>query len=566
MQIPLNQFEQYIDETIFKRGLSYFKNGLVHEPVEISPGEYEAIVEGSEDYLVKLTIKGGIITDFECDCPYDFGPICKHVTAVIFHLQQDEIELPKVSKSKTKATAKKPTKRKTILEQVKDLLSNISHDDLNNFILDKAKSDPAFRNSFLASFADQNADESKDGYTKQIKAMLKAAAGRHDYIDWSASRTLGKAVEELLRAAERQAVKKNQESAMYICFAVMEEMTEAINYSDDSNGDIGGCIDSAYTILTDIANNPISESVRLILLDFCISSIEKRIFSYWDWEFGLANLAVLLINKKEEAEILITFLDRFTKSDYESEQAQTIKYELILKLEGKTEAEKFIESNLQNSKFRRKYIEQLIKSKDYEKATRIGDDGVKYDMNDRPGLAKEWQEWLLKIAIIEKKSDKIVAIARLLFVGYNLNNHDYYQLMKSNTPTHQWNDYLEELIKELESQKSWQYEPLLAKIFIAEKWWSRLLALLKKHTSLENIETYEKHLSVDYADVLIEMYTERLEKFVDSYLGRNNYQTACRYLRRMKKLGGSIKVESMIVNFRHKYPQRRALIEELNKV
>jgi uncharacterized Zn finger protein len=49
MQIPLNQFEQYIDETILKRGLQYFKKGHVHEPEEISPGVYEAIVEGTED-------------------------------------------------------------------------------------------------------------------------------------------------------------------------------------------------------------------------------------------------------------------------------------------------------------------------------------------------------------------------------------------------------------------------------------------------------------------------------------------------------------------------------------
>jgi len=50
MKIPLDKFEQYIDETILKRGLKYFKNGHVYELEEISPGEYEAIVEGSEDY------------------------------------------------------------------------------------------------------------------------------------------------------------------------------------------------------------------------------------------------------------------------------------------------------------------------------------------------------------------------------------------------------------------------------------------------------------------------------------------------------------------------------------
>ena len=38
MNIPLNQFEQIIDETILKRGLDYFRKGLVEEPEELSPG------------------------------------------------------------------------------------------------------------------------------------------------------------------------------------------------------------------------------------------------------------------------------------------------------------------------------------------------------------------------------------------------------------------------------------------------------------------------------------------------------------------------------------------------
>jgi hypothetical protein len=43
MQIPLHHFEDFIDETILRRGLSYFKKGQVHEPEGIRTGEYEAI-------------------------------------------------------------------------------------------------------------------------------------------------------------------------------------------------------------------------------------------------------------------------------------------------------------------------------------------------------------------------------------------------------------------------------------------------------------------------------------------------------------------------------------------
>ncbi|HMG16724.1 MAG TPA: hypothetical protein VK590_14810, partial [Saprospiraceae bacterium] len=73
MIIPLDRFEEYIDELILSRGLSYFENGKVDEPEEIGPGIYECYVRGSEKYLVELEIKNGNIIEYCCDCPYDQG-------------------------------------------------------------------------------------------------------------------------------------------------------------------------------------------------------------------------------------------------------------------------------------------------------------------------------------------------------------------------------------------------------------------------------------------------------------------------------------------------------------
>jgi len=49
MKIPLNEFEQHIDEHILQRGLSYFKGGAITYFSEISNGEYESTVSGSEE-------------------------------------------------------------------------------------------------------------------------------------------------------------------------------------------------------------------------------------------------------------------------------------------------------------------------------------------------------------------------------------------------------------------------------------------------------------------------------------------------------------------------------------
>jgi len=119
MTIPLTEFEQYIDKIILKRGLQYFNKDLVNEPEEIGPGEYEAIVEGTEPYTVHPTIKNKVITEHICSCPYDMGPVCKHVVAVIFHLLQNDLDLTVKTKKnsgegKKNTTEKKTPKKKTI--------------------------------------------------------------------------------------------------------------------------------------------------------------------------------------------------------------------------------------------------------------------------------------------------------------------------------------------------------------------------------------------------------------------------------------------------------------------
>nr|MBP7850628.1 SWIM zinc finger family protein [Lentimicrobiaceae bacterium] len=300
MQIPLNQFEQYIDVTILKRGLQYFKNGQVNEPEEISPGEYEAIVEGNEDYTVQLTLKNGIITEHVCDCPYDMGPVCKHVAAVIFYLQQDELELNKKKKRTKTNQSAKPAKRKTVAQQVDELLEKATHDELRQFVREKASANAPFRNLFLSSFAQYNSDESKELYAKQVKSILKTASDRHGFVDWSASRIVGKAIDNLLVSAQKQINNRNYKSAVFICTAVMEQMTEALQYSDDSNGDIGGSIYTAYELLYTIVHEQLSEEIRKLIIEYCFVSFDKQIYSGWDWHIGVLRLASLLLKTEDE--------------------------------------------------------------------------------------------------------------------------------------------------------------------------------------------------------------------------------------------------------------------------
>ena len=560
MKIPLNEFEQLIDERILKRGLAYFKDGAITDFSEISTGEYEAIVLGTEEYTVQLEIKNSTIVEHNCDCPYDMEPVCKHIVASIFYLKQDELELDQPN-----FTIAKKKKTKSVAQQVKELLKAISHEELIDFVQENSKKDNKFRNYFLASFGHLSHEQSKPFYQKQIKSILSTAAGKDGWIAWNDMKYVVNTAESFLLNANNNFENNNFKNVFYIATALLEEFTEAFDYADDSNGDLGYFIESSMELLSKLTQEKLPKSLKQVIFEYCIVSFKQKLFEGWDWHLGMLRVAVKLIEKESDADTVLNCLDT-VNGKYEQERAQSFKLDLLRRFKGEKEVEKYINEHISNSSIRTKEIEKAYKSKNYNSVIELSKDGIKCDEKDKPGLVKVWYNWLLKVAQAQKDTSKIIEYARFLFIDNFHPEQDYYQILKDTIEDGNWHPFLEEIIKEIKPKNRWTYTELIRKIYIKEAWWDRLFLMLKQNVSLENIQQNEQYLSKDYSSELIDLYTERITNYVEKYIGRSHYQTACRYLRRMKKLGGNDQVNDLIALFRKKYPQRRALMDELNRV
>ena len=563
MQILLNEFEQLIDEKILKRGLSYFKGGAITDFSEISTGEYEAIVSGTEEYTVQLKISNNTITAHNCDCPYDMGPVCKHVVAVIFHLQQDELELNLRPSTKSAGPNKKKTK--SVSQQIKELLKAISHEELMEFVQENSKKDKKFRNYFLASFGHLSQNQSREFYQKQIHSILQTAAGRDGWIGWSDMKYVVNATEPFLENAEKYLANNNFKNVFFISTALLEEMTEAFQYGDDSNGDLGYFIESAMELLSRLVQEKLAQTLKQEMFQYCITSFNQKLFEGWGWHLGLLDIACELTEEESDADIILHCLDSVTER-YEMEQAQSLKLNLLRKFKEEKEVEAYINKHISNPSIRTKEIEKAFANNNFERVKKLSKDGVTCDEKDKPGLVKVWYNWLLKVAQAEKDTAKIIEYARFLFIDNFHPEQDYYQILKNTIENEKWHPFLEDIIKEITPKQRWNYTTLIRNIYIKEQWWDRLFLMLKQNLSLENIQHNEEYLAKDYSSELIEMYSERIINYVEEYMGRKHYQTACRYLRRMKKLGGNDRVNELIEQFRKQYPQRKALMDELTRV
>ena len=439
---------------------------------------------------------------------------------------------------------------------------------MQKFIIEQCKQDKKFRNFFLVTFGHINQKLDAEFYRNQIKEIVKASSDKHGFIDWHNMKYLNRALESLIEKLESYKLSNNFEQAFFLSATLLEEMTKAFDFADDSNGDIGYFVDTALEALHDIVSSDnLDATLKKEIFEYCIQIYNKKLFSGWDWHLGILEVAEKLVESEKEVDVLISCLQK-TKDGYETEAAQVTILNLLQKYKTPAEVHQFINKNISNYRIREIEIKRAIEDKNFEYAKKLCKDGIEIDQKEKPGLATDWYRWLLKIAQAENEVSEIIKQATYLFVNDSRSDEDYFELMRENTASEKWDSDVEELIAHIQSnsKNAWNSRSLIRKIYIKQQWWNRLFELLKQTESLENIETEEEYLAKDYASELIQMYSNRLKNYVEKFIGREHYQKACRYLRRMKKLGGETEVNSLIEHFRKTYPMRKALLDELNKV
>jgi len=135
MQLSLDNFKKEIASHILQRGRDYYDNGRIANIEEIGDSHWFAEVEGTELYTIEIEQNEDGSIYHTCTCPYDWGPTCKHVAAVLYAI---EATFPEYSSGKTIRPRKKRTTRK---EKVRRILENLPHQQLVEILMEFAGND-----------------------------------------------------------------------------------------------------------------------------------------------------------------------------------------------------------------------------------------------------------------------------------------------------------------------------------------------------------------------------------------------------------------------------------------
>ena len=126
-------FEDYFDSLILSRGKKYYKENRILD-IWCQDDLVTAYIDGSEIYRIELRIDDKKLNSFYCSCPYseDGEYMCKHIAAVLYYLEENEIpELEIVNKKEVKQE-KYESELSKIYDEMNYELRKIS--DRNGFV------------------------------------------------------------------------------------------------------------------------------------------------------------------------------------------------------------------------------------------------------------------------------------------------------------------------------------------------------------------------------------------------------------------------------------------------
>ncbi len=558
MDLTLANFEQIIEPTILQRGRDYYAGGRIIDLEEFDTGYWLATVEGTITYKVAITIAPDGSLDWSCNCPYDWGPMCKHVAAALYAIKATGTTAPpEESKSRKK--------RKTRADEIREAIDALSKEELAVLLLELASDDRALAHLILARYGPDKGN--KEAYARLVEDALRPEQDRHGFMDyWGAARAANGVSELLDRADAHLAGGRRPEEAVAIYQAVIEEVVPAMAHADDSMGTLGGCIQSALEGLLSAAED-LAPAERVALFDYCVAEAPKESYAGWDWRWDLAGIAAELLETPQQRAALFAALDQIAVrreneswgADYDREQAAVIKLSVIQQLENEAAVQAFLEAHTELEHMRMELARFHLDNGDLAAARRLCEEWLAHPPPDKPGLRPYFLDILLDVAEAAGDEEEQIRLAEELF--QQTGDFEYYKRLKALIGADTWPDYRAGFLERVQQGRRGWFD--MAALYIAEEMWEALLNYVQANPHVASY--YHEYLAGLFPQELSEAYERLALATLERKVNRKGYRETCGYLQRMQQLGQQERVAELVTQLREQYKKRPALMDELNK-
>lgn len=566
---------------ILERGYDYYCDGAV-ENIEIGRDDIRADVVGTEDYEVEISLNDGKVTDMYCSCPYAAGGNnCKHMAAVLYEwtadiMDEDEPEdtdnedmdddedAESMDLFEPAVTVCDYKKKSAAVEK---LVTSAERDIVQAFLVSVLAEDKKLLLRFRNMVNKCATKEDVEDYFEQIDEIADRYLGRDHFINYYQAYDFMSELEEIIDKDVRRMIDNGSHIS---AFHVMNHIFVLLGNvdMDDSGGETSMLAEQIYQLWLELLTKVNAQDKRKMFIWFT-THMDGSVIDYL--EEYIEQIIMEEFKEPEYEQDKLSFMEEMIEKAEKKDSGWSRDYAVgkwtvtyLKTLEEKNAPEDQLEEICKkywnNSGVRRYYIDRYFEKKEYDRVLQVLDESIELDKAYRGQVLEYIQK---KKEIYRLQGNKSAYIEQLwkLVLEQSAGDLDIYKELKAQYSEKEWLIKREELFKKLPPNAH------IDRLYKEEKLYDRLLAYVLKSSGLYAVQSYENVLKKEYPKQILSKYQGEVNKMASCTGNRKHYADLVALLRRMKRIkGGSEIVETIVEEWKIKYRNRPAMMDELSKL
>lgn len=566
---------------ILERGYDYYCDGAV-ENIEIGHDDIRADVVGTEDYEVEISLNDGKVTDMYCSCPYAAGGNnCKHMAAVLYEWtadimdenepedtdnedMDDDADAESMDLFEPAVTVCDYKKKSAAVEK---LVTSAERDIVQAFLVSVLAEDKKLLLRFRNMVNKCATNEDVEDYFEQIDEIADRYLGRDHFINYYQAYDFMLELEEIIDKDVRRMIDNGSHIS---AFHVMNHIFVLLGNvdMDDSGGETSMLAEQIYQLWLELLTKVNAQDKRKMFIWFT-THMDGSVIDYL--EEYIEQIIMEEFKEPEYEQDKLSFMEEMIEKAEKKDSGWSRDYAVgkwtvtyLKTLEEKNAPEDQLEEICKkywnNSGVRRYYIDRYFEKKEYDRVLQVLDESIELDKAYR-GQVLEYNQKKKEIYRLQGNKSAYIEQLWKLVLEQSAEDLDIYKELKAQYSEKEWLIKREELFKKLSANAH------IDRLYKEEKLYDRLLAYVLKSSGLYAVQSYENVLKKEYPKQILSKYQGEVNKMASCTGNRKHYADLVALLRRMKRIkGGSEIVETIVEEWKIKYRNRPAMMDELSKL
>lgn len=451
-------------------------------------------------------------------------------------------------------------------DAVQKAVSQAAEQDVRNFLEDILRQDSRLFERFCMFASHDISQEDMERYQERIHAAIQKYTGKDGSVSYRDAFGLIQEMEMLLTEDVRRMIEDSHATQAFelACRIFVETADVEMDDSQGAKGTIGAQCAKIWKEILAQADSRLRRQIYTWFTGHLDGSAADYLEEY------IEQVLMEAFTGQEYLEETLAFTRRKAQEKKAGSDSWSTRYYAqkwamhhirLLEESGSDFADlaAYCKEQWEHADVRKYYAAKCVEQNNYEAAIAALQESLQMDAG-MPGLVRDFSTRLKEVYQISGRQEEYRQQLWQLVTKDHAGNLEVFQELKALYTEEQWPGIREEVFQKLPPQAHVEC------LYKEEALYDRLLEFVMQTKGLFALQQYQSVLQEIYPRQLLQKYTDELKEMVQRAADRRHYQEWAAYLKRMLQIpGGQEQVRKIVADWRVRYKNRPAMMEELKQ-